>query len=224
MSEPEITHENLIATVTELRSAVKTLTLRNQQLMKGMLAMKRDNETRDDAMKDIEVNISNLDTYSRRNNIEINGIPESIKQNQLETHVLKIFKKLDINLQSYDLSACHRLGKYDATKSRTVIVRFINRKDAYDCLRYGKDLKDTVEYKNVYFSENLCPTNRRMFNYLYKLKKQNKVSRVWVYNGTVCYKVPEDETVYKATHISDVQYYFNNLEDSPIVREDNNGV
>lgn len=207
----EITQENIFTVVKDLQEGFANLTRRNQQLLGAMKSLRKENNDLKEKVYDLEVDISKLDSYGRRCNIEISGISEGIKQPQLEKHVLKIFAKLEIHLQSYDLAACHRMGKKMEGKNRTVIVRFINRKDAYTCLKYGKHLKDFAEYRNIYFGENLCPTNRRIFNYLYKLKKENKVSKVWTYNGEVCYKVPEDETTYRAQHISEVEDYFHNL-------------
>ena len=48
---------------------------------------------------------------------------------------------IGINLQSYDLVAVHRIGKFIEGKYRNVIVRFVNRKNAFVCLRNSKKLE-----------------------------------------------------------------------------------
>ena len=88
-----------------------------------------------DSLYDMEVHYNNLNQYTRRNNIVITNISEKITQWSLEEYVLKVMKSLDVNIVSYDLVAVHRLGKFVVGKNRNVIVRFVNRKNAFSCLR-----------------------------------------------------------------------------------------
>ena len=67
----------------------------------------------EDALINNEIKINNADQYSRRNNIVIQGIPQSVKSKDLEDKVINVL----------DIEACHRLGD-----SRKTIVRFVNRK------------------------------------------------------------------------------------------------
>ena len=63
---------------------------------------------------------------THRNNVELQNISENIKQHNIESYVLKIFESIGIKIQSYDLVAVHRIGKFVHGKHRNVIVRFIN--------------------------------------------------------------------------------------------------
>ena len=105
----------------------------------------------------MENQTNNLNQYTRRENIEISNISEKIVQQHLEAYVLKVFESIGINLQSYDLVAVHRLGKFVQGKNRNVIVRFINRKNVHTCLRNSKKLAEsnTQDYKRLFFIENL---------------------------------------------------------------------
>ena len=60
---------------------------------------------------EMERNMHRLEQYSRREYIEIAGVPSSIKNNLLQEHVLLIFEKLVVVLEAMDIVACHRLGK-----------------------------------------------------------------------------------------------------------------
>ena len=59
--------------------------------------------------KDIEMerNMHRMEQYSRRECIEIVGIPSSITNDLLEEHVLLIFEKLGVVLETMDIVACH---------------------------------------------------------------------------------------------------------------------
>ena len=57
----------------------------------------------------MEIEIAKQDRYSRRNNIEIGGIPDKFDDDQLEEVAIAILNKLEVNCVSNDLEACHRL-------------------------------------------------------------------------------------------------------------------
>ena len=71
--------------------------------------------------------------YSRRDSIEISGIPSNIRQKDLEGKVIKIFA--EGRLKARDIQACHGVGKKGAT-----IVKFVNRKFAREGLFCGRNL------------------------------------------------------------------------------------
>ena len=55
----------------------------------------------------MESSINQVKQYGRRNNIIISGIPEDISDNDLES------KDVDVDINSSDIQACHRIGKSD---------------------------------------------------------------------------------------------------------------
>ena len=79
-----------------------------------------------------------MNQYSRRENIELQNIPESVVQDDLEKFVINLLKEIKLDISSYDLVAVHRLGKPSSRKSTNVIVRFLNRKSAFACLLNAK--------------------------------------------------------------------------------------
>ena len=186
----------------------------NRYLKKQVTDLALENDRLLESIYNIEVNISNIDQYSRRSNVEICNVPEKIAQNNLEEYVIKFLDSIGIKIQSYDLVAVHRVGTFRQGKIRNVIVRFLNRKDAYRCLRVSKKIKrtNTPEYKRFFIIENLCPTNKKIFNFLYKLKKMDKINNVWSYNGSVFYQMNEDdEFSERADHIDDLDYLYDEL-------------
>ena len=51
--------------------------------------------------------------YSRRDCLEVAGIPESVKQNELEDKVLRIFKKVGCDIPTDNIKACHRVRRHN---------------------------------------------------------------------------------------------------------------
>ena len=66
-------------------------------------------------------------TVSRRECIEISGIPQSMKQIKLEKTVLNVFHKIDAPVDPQNIEACHRLKFEDNGWSNKVVVKFSKR-------------------------------------------------------------------------------------------------
>ena len=63
--------------------------------------------------------------YSRRECLDIVGIPREVSGEVLEETVLNIFDKIGCSISPDHIESCHRISK----KSDTVIVKFSRRKD-----------------------------------------------------------------------------------------------
>ena len=106
---------------------------------------------------------NHLDQYSRRNNLEIQGIPSNIIDDELEGKVIDKFSCLSTEVKGSDIKGCLRL---DYTNPKNTIVRFINQKFCYQSLDTKKDLHKLDNRRlgfnpvKTYFSENLVPTNQ----------------------------------------------------------------
>ena len=66
--------------------------------------------------------------YSRRECLEISGIPSNTEDQNLEETVLNISEKIDVTIMSENVEACHWL-KFKRGQKK-VIVKFSKRKDA----------------------------------------------------------------------------------------------
>ena len=55
----------------------------------------------------LEENSNSLEQYGQRNNLEITGIPDDVDDQKLEGEVIAILGKIDVNVSSKDVEACH---------------------------------------------------------------------------------------------------------------------
>ena len=74
----------------------------------------------------IESSHDALEQYSRRNNLVISGIPDSVQDSDLESTVTLFLLDIDVNVRSREVEDCHRIGKSNNGSKKT-IIRFINR-------------------------------------------------------------------------------------------------
>ena len=68
--------------------------------------------------------------------LEVAGIPESVKQNELEDKVLRIFKKVGCDIPSDNIEAWHCVGRHN-----NAIIKFSKRKDCQQIFSVKKDLR-----------------------------------------------------------------------------------
>ena len=140
-------------------------------------------------LSDIEIAENKLEQYTRRNNIEIQGIPSSVHDNLLEDKVIDIFSQLNITISKSDIEDCHRLGK---ANPKNTIVRFVNRKFCNIALEKKKQLmslnKTELGFKPdvaLYISENLTPLNQRLAWQCRELKRARLIHSCWSSKGVV---------------------------------------
>ena len=96
--------------------------------------------------------------YSRRECLEQSGLPESIKNSELEERALQLFKKLDVKVDSSNIVDCYWLP---SKGPKRVIVEFSKRKDANRIRKVKKNLKgmdvSSIGIRSpVYINDSLC--------------------------------------------------------------------
>ena len=129
--------------------------------------------------------------YSRRDTIEVIGIPSSIRDKDLEDKVRNIFGEIGVNINERDIQACHQLREKDRA-----IVKFVNRKDCTNILRVKKDIKHLdptklsfSEGSKIFINESLCPYYRGIWNKCKKLRANKKLHQFYTINGIVRIKL-----------------------------------
>ena len=150
--------------------------------------------------------------YSRRDTLEIVGIPNSVGNSVLEETVRGVFKKIGVEIDERDVQACHHLKG----KERT-IVKFINRKDCLKILRVKKDLNslDGVglsENTEIFIDESLCPYCRDIWNKCKKLRAIQKIHQFYTISGLIRVKLEETGPSRIITHMVDLKELFPDID------------
>ena len=116
--------------------------------------------------------------YSRRECLEVVGIPSSVKIKDLEGKVCSVFNRTGVAVNPDDIDACHRL-----CNDKKTIVKFSKRKLCQKVLREKKKLKnvnpsefDFPESTAIFISESLCSYYKMLRN---KCKKP--WGKKWIY-------------------------------------------
>ena len=161
--------------------------------------------------------IIECEQYSRRENLIISGIPDSVTDDQLQDKIVDILTDLDIDVNYHDISTCHRLGRSNRGYPARVIVRFTNRQIFHDCLAIKHTLKNKPRRlgMNLRFFENLNKSNEECLRMCKWLKERNVIHDYFLRNGFVKAVEIEGSKPFKIRHPDIIKNSFRDIEDFP---------
>ena len=139
-----------------------------------------------------------LESYNRRENVRIIGMPDSSAD--VIERVVNLASALEAEVSANDISIAHPLP----TKKpgpRPLIVRFSRRVAKVNLLRNKKNLDKFDDLKNVRIFEDMTAPRLKFFNLM---KSDNNIEKVWSREGTLHYvKAGGDSRVYKINSLYD---------------------
>ena len=189
------------------------------KLSKELDTVKADLEEKVDNKDFVEVerDVANLQQYSRRNNVEFCGIPDSVDNTILEQTIINIAHNIDIDINHSDFEACHRLEGKNKNGPSRVIARFANRRICESLLVSAKRLKSKQKELNelglensIYINNNLCNYYKLLWGKAKGLFKKKLIKEFWTsITGFVKIKTNDDK-ILKISHIKDLEVLFPN--------------
>ena len=181
---------------------MEELATENKDLKREVKSLKetssKANEERDQLYADLGTAINQIDDleqYTRKNNLEIHGIPEKTEENLVEK-VIKLANALNVTIRSDDIDICHRmLTGRNVSKPRPIIVRFKSyrtKKELYGVRKSLKNQRMSQIFQGagiVYINENLTRMRRQLFAKVWKRKKSEQWHSAWTMDGKIFMKL-----------------------------------
>jgi hypothetical protein len=144
---------------------------------------------------DIKIDCNNSAQYSRRDTLEIAGIPVC-KDEDTNDIVCNIGKLVDVDIEDDDISVSHRLpgDKYNNSHVPAIIVKFVRRDLRDELYKARKSLsgKSTRDIgilrhpqQNIYINESLTPQNRALYKQCLKAKRELHYKFIWTKYGKI---------------------------------------
>ena len=129
--------------------------------------------------------------YSRRETLEISGIPENTDDGELEGKVLTVLSKLDVNMDPANAETCHWVK---SNKGKKAILKFSRRKDSDEIRRVKlkiTDLEPIGITTPVYINDSLCFYYKNLWSKCKKLWTNKFIFGYWVSNGSIKIRISE---------------------------------
>lgn len=148
-------------------------------------------------LNQLKKSINDLEQYSRRDCLEIHGVPATDKEDTSEI-VVKVAKLLNIDLKPDEISISHRLGsrKSDSGKQQTpgIIVKFTRRELRNKLYSARKHLRDKITNdigytriapQKLFINESLTSSNQKLFSSCLKAKREYGYKFLWTNYGKI---------------------------------------
>lgn len=188
-----------------------------KEYIEKMQTLEASNKILQKENEELKIKINDLEQYSRKNCLEIQGVPEGSGENVLSV-VQAVGKSIGFELENHMVDACHRLRKNETrpSQARGVIIRFVRRIDKEEFLQKKKikrELKVTdlpeefiklVKADNfIYVNESLTAANRKLFAQAREFKIKNKIKYLWTKDGKIMMRATDSSRVYQIRTVND---------------------
>jgi len=202
--------KNENASLRDISSKLESIEHKMIQIQSELSVSKTVTNLLSERVVSLERKMANQAQYSRRECLEITGIPTTVLQRDLEEKVRFIFTKIDCVIPSERIEDCHRIGS-----KGTTIVKLSKRKDIKKIFANKKQLKEydanslkIPEGSKIYINESLCPEYRELWIKCKLLWKNKHLSSFWTANGVVKIKKQDLGNATNISHISDLVKMF----------------
>ncbi|XP_046674701.1 uncharacterized protein LOC124363496 [Homalodisca vitripennis] len=169
-----------------------------------------ENKILKDRIQVLEDKLDETDQYSRRNCVEIQGVP--VKDNDVMQAVKDVGSALGFDIQDTMIDACHTLGKKPNSKDPPgIMVKFVRRMDADTLLAKRRVKKDlSTRHLNlptdspVYLNESLTPMRRKLLAMARDEKRKQGYKWLWVRRGNIFLRKVDNGPVILIKSLSDL--------------------
>ena len=232
MEELKRSNEELRKSVEFMSHQMEAMSSKHDSLMSmlnDIKDLKRQNEEKDARIEQLEDRLTDLEQYTRMNDVIITGLPtrprppsfaaaaragssnhvtehRAREPDSVEDQVVQFLHEKGIRVRMDDIEACHPFPQKDKSKPATIIMRFANRKFKNDLLRQGRQLRGT----NVYLNEHLTKSNAEIAKRARYLRKEGKIQSTWSANCKIFIKLngaPEQAQVRMIRCLKDLEKF-----------------
>ena len=198
------------ATYSEIMDQLRKFNENFEKLQSELIVVKQVDSVLSERLVSMERQCWANAQYSRRECLELVGVPRSVSDGNLEEKVLKIFEKVGCPIEGNNIEACHRISK----KNERIIMKFSRRKDGQNVLNAKRELRK-LDMKEIGFPEdNPIFVNQSLCTYyrvLWSKAKRHSLKRIksfYVSGGTVKIKISENSLPLTITHVNDFKEHF----------------
>ena len=201
----------MLSTLTGIRNELSDLKKAFEKLGSNLSVARQVNSVLRERVTSLERQCWSNSQYSRRECLELTGIPETSDNNTLESTVLKIFERLEVKVDLSNVKDCHWISSKNGPKR--VIVKVSKRKDASKICSSKRKLKDmdltsTGITKPVYINDSLCTYYQMLWRKCKSLQTNKLIHSFWVTHESIGPRTVENGRTNVITHLSDLEDLF----------------
>lgn len=204
-------YEALSDKLEENTQVIKEQTASLERCLKTIDGLAAENNKLKEKILNLETRLDDVEQYSRRNTLEIYGIPQTANEDVV-TVVKEVGKALNMGITNTMIDACHRMGKVKPDSPPPgIIVKFVRRIDMEEMLNKKRVKKElSTRHMNlgtdfpIYINESLSPSRRRLFAAARIIKKDKHFKYLWTRGGNIFLRKEDSAPVVKVTCQADL--------------------
>ena len=177
-------------------------------------ARKRVNEQQDEIYELYDLQ-DRLEQYTRKNSLEIHGVPESAYSTTEEV-VLKLAEALEVSIAPQDIEISHKLKRKG---NKPIIVKFVSHKVKSNIYKSRTKLKN-IKVSNlfpganaatraagdrIFLHENLTSYRKKIVNRANEKRRDGVLLSVWTLDGKIYVKTSPEGRPIKINDLEDLE-------------------
>jgi cell division protein FtsB len=190
--------------ISEVKEEFAILKKENEEL-------RMKNTRLEQSVTDLQERIRMIEQYTRKNNIEISGIPETARED-----VLKIVKdvgaSISVEVREGEITAAHRVPSYRKDRTPSLVVQFQNKTIKDTWLEKfkakkgltAKEVNSVFAPNKVFINEHLSPENKLFLARIKEKCRDVGFKYVWCRDGKFYVRKKDGESAMRVNHVNDI--------------------
>lgn len=192
----------------ETNKTMEELKAQNKEIIRENETYKQNNLKLTQKVNELEVRVRDMEQYSRRNNLEISGVPKTPGENEMDI-LRDVGRAIGVEVTASSVVAVHRVPTYNRARIPPIVAKFTTR-DQRDALIQGyrqrktlmaSDVNKGLPASRIYIGEHLTPANKIILKKLKDTGKELNIKFVWCREGKFFARRAEGE---RSVRIADV--------------------
>ncbi len=166
---------------------------------------------------DLQERMRHVEQYSRKDNLELSGIPTSPKEN-VKDIIKDLGTALGVEVETRSIAAAHRIQPFNKERLPSIVVQFQDRATKEALLAKFRDARKMSEHltadkinntfapNRVYVNEHLSPENKQFFARLKQKCKEVGYVFVWCREGKFFVRKSAGEKVQRVSTMADIDH------------------
>lgn len=177
--------------------------------------LKANNQFLSGLVSDLQERMRNIEQYSRKNNIEVSGIP-STPQEDVKSIVKDLGAAMGVEVQPSHIAAAHRIPSYIKDRIPAIVIQFHDRDIKEALLTKFREARTKSHHltadkinkvfppSRVYVNDHLSPENKQFLSRLKKKCQDVGYAFVWCRDGKFFVRKAAGEKVQKVSTMADI--------------------
>ena len=199
--------------ISTLKTHLQKMDNQYQEIEKQLYAAKRHVEEQQEEISELYDLQDKLEQYTRKNSLEIHGVPESAYSSTEEV-VLKLAEALQVPINPVDIEISHKLNRKG---NKPIMAKFVSHKTKTSLFKVRVNLRN-IKLPNLFpgthspeskdricIYESLTSYRKKIVNEANTMRRNGELLKVWTMEGQIYVKTSPDGRPIRIRELDDLK-------------------